>query len=97
MSTSHWYLVSYDVRDAKRLRKTAKILEGYGERIQFSVFRVYLTVDRIKKLNWELSSVLEEVDELLIIPLCNQCASKVESRSEGKENWGDPPPSFELL
>ena len=29
----HWHLISYDVRDPKRLRKVAKMLEGYGTRI----------------------------------------------------------------
>lgn len=97
MSTSQWHLVSYDIRDPKRLRKSAKILEGFGERVQYSVFRVRLTRDRMKKLRWELSTVMEPEDDLLIIPLCNQCAGKVERRSDRNEKWGEPPPTFELF
>ncbi|EMN95623.1 CRISPR-associated endoribonuclease Cas2-like protein, partial [Leptospira interrogans serovar Medanensis str. UT053] len=37
----HWRLVSYDIREPKRLRRVAKIMEGFGERIQYSVFRIY--------------------------------------------------------
>ena len=43
MQGARWWLVCYDVRDAKRLRKTAKHMEGYGERMQYSVFRCWLT------------------------------------------------------
>ena len=43
MQGTHWWLICYDVRDPKRLRKTAKHMEGYGERMQYSVFRCWLT------------------------------------------------------
>jgi CRISPR-associated endonuclease Cas2 len=33
-----WWLVCYDVRDPERLRRAAKHMEGYGERMQYSVF-----------------------------------------------------------
>jgi CRISPR-associated protein Cas2 len=32
------YLVAYDIRDDRRLRQIASCMEGYGERIQYSVF-----------------------------------------------------------
>ncbi len=32
------YLVAYDIRDDVRLRAVASCMEGYGERIQYSVF-----------------------------------------------------------
>ena len=32
------YLVAYDIRDDKRLRTVASCMEGYGDRIQYSVF-----------------------------------------------------------
>jgi CRISPR-associated protein Cas2 len=32
------YLVAYDIRDERRLRGIATCMEGYGTRIQYSVF-----------------------------------------------------------
>lgn len=32
------YLVAYDIRDDRRLRMVAGCMEGYGTRIQYSVF-----------------------------------------------------------
>ena len=31
------YLVAYDIREDRRLRNVASCMEGYGERIQYSV------------------------------------------------------------
>ena len=39
MSEAKWWLVSYDVHDPSRLRRCAGVLEGSGQRIQYSVFR----------------------------------------------------------
>lgn len=32
------YLVAYDIREDRRLRNVASCMEGYGDRIQYSVF-----------------------------------------------------------
>jgi CRISPR-associated protein Cas2 len=32
------YLIAYDIADPKRLRQVIKIMESYGERLQYSVF-----------------------------------------------------------
>ena len=33
-----FYVISYDITDNKRRNKIAKLLEGFGERVQHSVF-----------------------------------------------------------
>jgi CRISPR-associated protein Cas2 len=72
-----WYLIAYDVRDDLRLRRTARLLEGYGDRVQYSVFRCRLTSLEIERLRWELSMVLEKEDDLMILPLCDRCSGAV--------------------
>lgn len=50
------YLVCYDIRNPKRLRRVHKVLKGYGEAWQFSVFFCVLKdIDRVR-----LQSDLEE-------------------------------------
>lgn len=98
MSTRHWHLISYDVRDPKRLRQVAKILEGYGTRIQYSVFRCRLDDRTLEKLHWELNQVLTEEDDLLVMPLCLECAAKVPAHSTGDQSsWVDKPPTFKIV
>ncbi|MCT7961075.1 CRISPR-associated endonuclease Cas2 [Laspinema sp. D1] len=69
----NWYLVCYDIRNPKRWRKAYKLLQGYGERIQYSMFRCWLNQRGREKLRWELEKVLAEEDSLLLIRLPNQC------------------------
>lgn len=69
MSAKHWHLISYDVRHPKRLRKVAQKLESYGNRVQYSVFRCRLDRQTLEKLHWELNQILEDEDDLLVIPL----------------------------
>lgn len=32
------YLIAYDISDERRLRRICKVMEEYGERLQYSVF-----------------------------------------------------------
>ena len=98
MSNRHWHLISYDVRDAKRLRRVAKLLEGYGSRVQYSVFRCRLDQVALEKLRWELAKVLDKVDDLLVIPLCDCCAGRIPRHSTGDQSsWGEPPTGFRVI
>ena len=75
MQGAHWWLVCYDVRDPERLRKAAKHMEGYGERMQYSVFRCWLTPRGMEQLRWELTEILTPEDDVLLIPLCTGCVA----------------------
>ncbi len=98
MPGKHWHLITYDVRDAKRLRRTAKLLEGYGTRIQYSVFRCRLDSATLEKLHWELNQILDRVDELLVIPLCESCSGHIPDHSTGDQSsWAAPPATFRIL
>lgn len=81
-----WSLVCYDVRDDRRLRRVAKILEGYGERLQYSVFRCRLSTRERERLRWELSKVMEKEDDLLVVPLCQSCVGRLTDRARA-DDW----------
>lgn len=93
--TRMWYLVCYDVRDPKRLRKTFKLLKGYGKSVQYSIFRCRMDHGRIERLRWELERILADDDRLTIIALCDNCADKVVVRNE--ESWAVEEPAFRVL
>ena len=85
-STTRWHLVSYDVRDAKRLRRVAKVLEGYGVRVQYSIFSCQLSERARERLRWELAKVMDDEDELLIFGICRDCM-KTLRELDVKERW----------
>lgn len=95
-SSRYWYLVNYDIRDPKRWRQAYKQLKGFGERIQYSLFRCRLTRTEIESLRWELEKVLEEEDDLLIVHLCPTCAARIKQR-DSEEGWQPPKEKFDIL
>lgn len=76
----HW-LVIYDIREPARWRKVYKLLRGYGQRLQFSVFRCGLTLREHEKLRWELEKRLAAEDSILFVGLCEGCVSRVVARN----------------
>ena len=98
MPEKHWHLITYDVRDPKRLRKVAKKLEGFGERMQYSVFRCRLDRLALEKLCWELAEIMKAEDDLLVMPLCHNCAERVPLHSTGDQStWAAAPPTFRII
>ena len=64
------YLVCYDIRDPKRLRRVHKVLQGYGEAWQFSVFFCVLKdIDRVR-LQTDLEEHMDQKqDQAMILDL----------------------------
>jgi len=64
------YLVCYDIRNPKRLRRVHKVLKGYGEAWQFSVFFCVLKdIDRVRlQTDLEEQMNLKE-DQTMIVDL----------------------------
>ena len=91
-----WHIVSYDVRDPKRLKKVAKHLEGYGIRLQHSVFRCQLGDRQRERLLWELKRMMEPEDSLIVIALCNHCINRMRKTNTGS-SWPEDPPTFEIV
>jgi CRISPR-associated protein Cas2 len=98
-SGSKWWLVCYDVRDPARLRRAAKILEGTGKRMQYSVFRCWMSQAQMQRLRWELTEVLKPEDDVLVIPLCSRCVDGMETTHSAQNvpDWPDAPEPFRVV
>lgn len=96
MSKRSWHLVCYDIRDDARLRRVARLLEGYGERVQYSVFRCRLTAREEQRLRWELGRLATGEDAWLIVPLCGSCLDSLR-RHDGKRDWAAEAPSHVVV
>jgi CRISPR-associated protein Cas2 len=99
MQGAKWWLVCYDVRDPKRLRRAAKHIEGYGERLQYSVFRCWMTQSQMERLRWELTEILTKADSVLLIPLCQRCADgiSVTHAATNRANWPEEPATHQIV
>lgn len=62
------YIVSYDISDAKRLRQVFRLMKGYGEHVQLSVFRCELTHRGLVELRARLGGVIHhDEDQVLFV------------------------------
>ena len=66
----HLYIVTYDISDPKRWRAVFKLMNGYGEWLQLSVFQCRLS----RKHHAELVATLDEIihhseDHVLLMDL----------------------------
>jgi CRISPR-associated protein Cas2 len=72
-------VVCYDIPDDKRCTRIGKVLEGFGVRVQKSVFECDLTPKQTQWLKQRLGRVIKNPeDSLRYYPLCGQCLIKVE-------------------
>lgn len=64
------YLVTYDIRDEKRLRKVFRLCRGFGEHLQYSVFECDLTAAEKVELEARLKELIHhDEDQVLFIDL----------------------------
>lgn len=64
------YFVTYDICDARRLRRVFEIMKGAGEHVQLSVFRCDLTDRSREELLLELQQEIQATeDQILFIEL----------------------------
>ncbi len=71
-------VVCYDIRSDQRRNKVGKILEGFGTRVQKSVFECDLQLKHLQKLKQRLTKVLGDEDSVRYYYLCANCLPKVE-------------------
>ncbi|GAB6270468.1 MAG: hypothetical protein STSR0003_03080 [Smithella sp.] len=64
------YVVTYDICDDRRLRSVFRIMNGYGDHMQYSVFRCDLSDQEKIGLIEKLHKVLKhDEDQILFFPL----------------------------
>ncbi len=64
------YIVTYDIRDDRRLRRVFSLMRGYGDHLQYSVFRCDLSDKERVELIARLTEVMKLTeDQALFFPL----------------------------
>ena len=70
MTDEHLVIVTYDICDDKRWRRLFKLMHGYGEWLQLSVFQCRLTRMRQAELVQRVGDILQhDEDHLLMLDL----------------------------
>lgn len=90
-----FYVVVYDVVDDRRRSRVARYMESIGDRVQKSVFEVYLTPAEVEKLLRRMKKLIdEEEDGVRVYLLCDACRPKAKRLGQEKET---PPPGLKII
>ena len=83
--TMFLYLVTYDIPSNKRRKKVSDLLEGYGKRVQYSVFECVLEPKKFVELKTRMKKRVNlEEDSIRFYPLSKHTLNQVET-------WGGVP------
>lgn len=77
-------VVSYDIPDDRRRTKLARALEGFGRRVQLSVFECHLDDAELDRLRTALGRLADPAeDSVRIYRVCGACRDRVEILGRG--------------
>lgn len=80
-----FYVIVYDIPCDKRRKKVSDILEGYGQRVQYSVFECILNQDKYKELKKRLHKQVNLTeDSVRFYPLTKHTLNQIDT-------WGKTP------
>ncbi len=85
------YVVAYDIPDDKRRKKVSDLLEGYGRRVQYSVFELVLTPQKFDQLRRRLQKQVKlSEDSVRFYPLSKHTLGQVETWGVGPALTASP-------
>lgn len=61
------YVISYDICKDRRRNKVSKVLEGFGQRVQYSIFECYLNNTQLQILKTKLLKLINCNEDSIII------------------------------
>lgn len=77
------YLVFYDIRNAKRLRKVAQLCEIYGIRVQKSLFEIDIEPGRMEIFKRRMKRLIALEDRICYLELCERDRQKQDKYGKG--------------
>ena len=84
------FLVAYDIADPRRLRRVFRLMKGYGERWQMSVFYCNLGPAKRQRMETRLREIIHHVhDQVLIVDM----GANARAARESCQSLGRPLPS----
>jgi len=92
---SHW-LVIYDIRDEKRLHQVARVMEGFGIRVQKSVFELEVGIGVINELRKQLQKIITDEDYIVYFEVCEVDWQKREKYGVGRNITSEDKPYYVL-
>jgi CRISPR-associated protein Cas2 len=72
-------VIAYDITDDRRRAQLAKTLEGFGYRVQYSVFEAILTPAQFQQMQRAVSSLIDPTEDVVrYYTLCRSCVDRIQ-------------------
>lgn len=72
------YVISYDIEENRIRTKLSKLLEGYGVRVQYSVFECQMSEKRFQELYERVFRLAEGAEgSIRFYSICKKCEEKI--------------------
>lgn len=82
LDTVHRYLICYDVTDDPRRDRLAKVIQTYGDRVQYSVFLVDAKPAKLLRLRAAMHRVIDSATDSILICSLGPLADRGKHRIE---------------
>ena len=85
-------VVAYDIPDDRRRTRVAKLLDDYGDRVQYSIFEMNLDSDRrFEAMQHRLQQTIDPTeDSVRIYHLCRSCTQRITLLGQGELTRDEP-------
>ena len=79
MVKKYYLAVAYDISDDRRRTKVCKILQGFGTRVNYSIFECFLSLKNVKQMKEAIrKNINKNKDIVIYYDLCATCLDNVE-------------------
>ncbi|MBK6744811.1 MAG: CRISPR-associated endonuclease Cas2 [Hydrogenophilales bacterium] len=62
------YVICYDIADRRRLARVAKVMEGFGERVQESLFECQMDEGSLRTMQHAVASIWTLMQTMTLLP-----------------------------
>lgn len=83
------HVIAYDISDDSTRLRISKLLEGYGQRVQESVFECLLDEKQLKLIVENMKKLLKTGGNIRIYQLCKACSRKAQGIGEITPQLGE--------
>jgi CRISPR-associated protein Cas2 len=78
------FVIAYDIKDPKRLRRIYKLMEGNGFHVQYSLYFCELNKGQLAKLKTKIKNIMATEDSILVMNLGDKDTFETRIETIGK-------------
>ncbi len=80
-------LIAYDIANERRLSRIAKVCEGFGMRVEYSLFESRLSNADFAEFISRVKKIVQPEDRVIVYPICRSCEEKIVSMGACRGNF----------